>query len=86
MGDELRSLSQRTNPGTPRSSMSRSRTAYDPVGVNPTVNEDRWAFPGELGDDVQQLQPPATGGGVELEIEGPHDVRPDREERADLRA
>ncbi len=38
-------LSQRTNPGTPRSSMSRSRTAYNPVGVDPTVNEDRWAFP-----------------------------------------
>ena len=29
-------------------------------------------FAGELVDDVAQLQPPAIGGLVELEVDGPH--------------
>jgi hypothetical protein len=33
-------------------------------------------FAGVLVDDVAQLQPPAVGGLVELEVDGPHLVRP----------
>ncbi len=78
-------LSKRTNPKHTTLEHEPVKDGDDPVGVDPTVDQDRGAFPGELVDDVQQLQLPATGGGVELEIEGPHDVRPDRAERADLR-
>ncbi len=79
-------LSQRTNPGTPRSNMSRSSTATTPSASIP--RSTRIAGHSRVNSSMtfQQLQLPTAGGGVELEIQSPHDVRPDRAERPNLRA
>jgi hypothetical protein len=46
------------------------------VGIDAAVTLDRQRFAGELVDDVQQLQDPAVGGLVELEVQRPHVIRP----------
>ncbi len=55
----------------------------DPVGVDGALDVDGQALAGELVDDVQQLEHPPVGGLVELEVERPDDVRPDRAHRPD---
>ncbi len=47
----------------------------DGVGVTGSAHPHGQSLPGVLVDDVQQLQPPAIGGLVELEVQGPHLVR-----------
>ena len=45
--------------------------AHDPVGVDGALDVDGQGLPGELVDDVEELQRPPVGGLVELEVEGP---------------
>ena len=53
------------------------------VGVDGTLDVDGQAFAAVLVDDVQELEVPPVGGLVELEVEGPHHVGPDRAEGAE---
>ena len=50
----------------------------DAVGVDAAIHVDRQGFAGELVDDVEHLQGAAIGGGVELKVHRPDDVRADR--------
>ncbi len=45
MGDELRSVVAAYEPRHTTLKHELVKHCNDPVGVNPTVNEDRWAFP-----------------------------------------
>ena len=47
-------------------------------GVDGAINVDGQCFAGELVDHVQHLEGAAIGGGVELEVHRPDDVRTDR--------
>src|SRR5918995_7220395 len=49
---------------------------HDVVGGAVPADVGGEGFAGELIDDVAQLQPPSVGGLVELEVDGPHVVRP----------
>ena len=53
------------------------------VGVDGTLDVDGQAFAAVLVDDVQELEVPPVCGLVELEVEGPHHVGPDRAEGTD---
>ena len=50
----------------------------DAVGVDAAINGDREGFAGELVDHVQHLHGAAIGGGVELKVHRPDDVRTNR--------
>ncbi len=47
-------------------------------GVDVAGHHDGRAFAGELVDDVEELERPAVGRLVELEVEGPEHIGPDR--------
>ena len=57
---------------------SEENEGHDAVGIDVAGHHNGRALPGELVDDVEQFQGPAIGGLVELEVEGPQDVGPDR--------
>ena len=50
----------------------------DAISVDGVVNDDRQTLPGELVDDVQQLDLAAVDGGVELEVECPEGIGSNR--------
>ena len=85
MRNEFRAV---VEPDVPRHATLERESIQDGdhrVGVDPALDEDHGTLPGEFVDDVQQLQRPSIGGGVEPGIQGPHHIRLDRAERADLR-
>jgi len=45
------------------------------LGLVSPADSDRQAEPAVLADHVEELEPPPIGGGVELEVHGPHLVR-----------
>ena len=49
-----------------------------PVGIDGSLGDDSRTLSGELVDDIQELQGLGIGCLVELEVEGPEHVGPDR--------
>ena len=83
VGDELRTVVEaHEGRGTPFDDQA-VQGGHDPVGVDGAIDHDGWALPGELVDDVEQLECAVVLGRVELEVEGPQGVSGDEAHGAD---
>ena len=77
VGDELGAVVEAHERRCPSLEEQAVQGGHDLVGVDGAVDHDGGALPGELVDDVEQLQGAAIHGGVELEVERPQGVRSD---------
>ncbi len=83
-GDNSGPLSNLTTPGTPRCATSLSRTATTPSASIPRSTRIAGHSRVYSSMTFNNFNCPAIRGGVELEIQGRHDIRSDRAERTDL--
>jgi hypothetical protein len=70
-------LSKRTKAGAPAFDHETVHDGHHQIGIDGSLGHDGGAFPGELVDDVEQLQGAVALGRVELEVEGPQGIGDD---------
>jgi hypothetical protein len=81
MGDELGSVVETRVDRCRALGGDLVQACHPAVGVNGSFDLDGQTLPGELVDDVEQLEGPPVSGLVELEVEGSDDIGPDRAQR-----